>query len=297
MPDETDRWEKFKARASDSVVFYHGDDCADGFTAAWSAWTVLGYDAEYIPMTYADNEVDPSDFSGMDVYVLDFSFPRQNMIEVADEASRMVVLDHHDSVRKECEGLPFCRFESDMSGAGMAWDHFREGEDVPPIVRYVEDRDLWKFDLPASEEVNAAVASYPKTFEKWSQFRHMGREFAKNMASEGRAILRSVQQRVDHVCEETRILKVPANGDVLRVPSANCPIHRSEVGGKLARRSPDGIGAVWFLSEGKVKVSLRSIPGTPDLGQIAESYGGGGHPNAAGFHVSVKTFFGDMLGD
>ena len=60
------------------LVMYHGS-CYDGFTAAWVFRKFWGNDdIEFHPMNYGDEDV--PDCKGRRVWVLDFSFPRDVMI-------------------------------------------------------------------------------------------------------------------------------------------------------------------------------------------------------------------------
>ncbi len=89
------------------LVIYHAN-CTDGFGAAFAAWLKLGDGAEYLPMNYGEVKT-PADFDmkvslaakGNDVYILDFSFPREVMDALFQHAKRVVWLDHHASVMKE----------------------------------------------------------------------------------------------------------------------------------------------------------------------------------------------------
>src|SRR6185312_2660946 len=65
---------------------------------------------------------------------------------------------------------------------------------MPDLIRYVEDRDLWRFALPDSEAVSAAIASYDQTFEEWDR---LAAAPIDDLAREGRAILRYQLRLVD----------------------------------------------------------------------------------------------------
>lgn len=90
------------------LVIYHGGGCTDGFGAAFAAWLKLGDEAEYLPMEYGEVKT-PADFDmkvslaakDNDVYILDFSFPREVMDALFKHAKRVVWLDHHAGVMKE----------------------------------------------------------------------------------------------------------------------------------------------------------------------------------------------------
>ena len=88
---------------SEPLVIYHAN-CADGFGAAFAAWLKLGDDAEYVPMQYGFTEV--PDYVEREVYMLDFSWPKDKMEDLFREAKRVVWLDHHASSRVMAE--EFC---------------------------------------------------------------------------------------------------------------------------------------------------------------------------------------------
>jgi hypothetical protein len=86
--------------------------------------------------------------------------------------------------------------------------------------------------------------------------------------------------------------------DWLAVPgiaiNANA-LFASELGNSLAEQS-GSFGLIWQLSgDGEVKASLRSKGKTLDVSVIATRYGGGGHPNAAGFRMPADQFFSEVL--
>ena len=75
---------------------------------------------------------------------------------LAARAGSTRVLDHHATAAEDLAGLPFVTIDLDRSGAVLAWEHFHPGRPVPLLLRYVQDRDLWRWALPRSREVNAA---------------------------------------------------------------------------------------------------------------------------------------------
>jgi hypothetical protein len=143
------------------VIYHH--NCIDGFTAAWCAWKVYGDSATYIPAQY--NEPAP-DVTGDDVLIVDFSYARSTLLAMRESAKSLRVLDHHKTAEEDLRGLDFCLFDMNRSGAGIAWDELKTGE-RPPLVAYVEDRDLWRFALPDSKIINAFIGSYDFSFDMW----------------------------------------------------------------------------------------------------------------------------------
>jgi oligoribonuclease NrnB/cAMP/cGMP phosphodiesterase (DHH superfamily) len=264
------------------LVIYHAD-CVDGFTAAWSAWLRLGDAATYFP---AQHGLPPPDVAGREVYVLDFSYPRELCRDLARRARSFLVLDHHKTALEELGDLPFAHLDMEQSGASLAWRHFHAGAPVPRLVLAVEDGDLWRHTLPETRSIYLRLSLEPRTFSNWSEIAQQTatQEGFHAFAEEGRALLeerefqveRLLLQRYEVVLDGERGLAV--EGD---------PFYRSELGHRLAELSGT-YGLVWYSRAGGYRVSLRSI-GDYDVERLARRFGGGGHRNAAGFTLPDRS--------
>lgn len=271
------------------MVLYHAN-CMDGFCSAWLchlAWP----DAEFVPVRYGQS---PPDVSGRDVLVVDFSYKRDVLLEMKARAHSLVVLDHHRTARDELDGLDFCTFDLEKSGARLAWDYLAgigrlprqavwqltEEEPEPHwIVDYVEDRDLWRWKQPHSRDVNAALASYDHDFRIWDA---IALQNPLQMADQGVHITRYQEKVVDDHVRNAREVELDGH----RVLAVNATTLFSEIGGRLAEGRAFGI--CWFVrQDGKAQVSLRSRDGGVDVSEVARRFGGGGHPRAAGFTVDA----------
>lgn len=283
-----------------TICIYHGG-CADGFTAAWVVRNALGdgANAVFIPAKYGDA---PPDVNGAHVVIVDFSYPRDVLFEMAGRARSVLVLDHHKTARDDLAELPephedywqnknaygpgdsdpVAIFDMDRSGAQIAWDFFNPGQTPPPLVDFVADRDLWRWNLPDSRPINAVIQSWLQTFRAWDQLNDRIRDDVSQgfVAAEGIAVLRAEQKMVDDIIADTaRPMKIAGR----TVNVANCPrALASVVAGTLAE--DHDFGACYVdTPDGRV-FSLRSRgDGAADVSAIAKSYGGGGHPKAAGF--------------
>lgn len=189
-----------------------------------------------------------------------------------------------------CGAPIYCLFDMERSGAGIAWDVFHPGKPRPSLVDYVEDRDLWRFKLPASREVHAWCGSYPLTLEAREKLVHQmvgeGVGYGNKDVSDwpsartGAAILRYHDRLVADVVRVA--LTEEIGGHV--VPSVSCPnlALAPDVGQELAKGQP--FAAVWHdRPDGTRYVSLRSDEDGLDVSEVAAKYGGGGHKHAAGF--------------
>lgn len=279
------------------LVIYHAN-CWDGFCAAWVARKALG-DIEAVPAHYGSP---PPDASGRETYILDFSYSLETMADMASAASSLTVLDHHKTAERALADLEAmfithnmagrARYEPDKSGARMAWEFFGfiggwEGMASPWLVDYTEDRDLWRHALPASQNINAALRSYPLDFTLWDEFHDAvgQREMFKR---EGEAIRRRERQIVNDHVRNARIVSFsllvggPVQADDAQVPVVNATTLFSEIAGELAKGHP--FAACYFdRQDGKRQWSLRSTPDGVDVSEIAKAHGGGGHKHAAGF--------------
>lgn len=262
------------------LVLYHGQ-CADGFGAAWAAQLCLGDRAEYLPVQYG---MIPPDVTGVQrLYILDFSYPLETMERLASRVESVTVIDHHASAepvlqqfRHSVGGVGDVIFDSNASGSVLAWKFFHPRKPVPQLLLYVQDRDLWRWKLPDSREVSAALRSYPFDFEVWNRLAGN----SGGLIDEGRTILRYQAQQVAAHIKNARLQVVAGH----EVPVVNATTLMSEIGEALCTQFPDApFSASYFVrKDGKRIWSLRSRGGF-DVGALAKTQGGGGHPAAAGF--------------
>jgi oligoribonuclease NrnB/cAMP/cGMP phosphodiesterase (DHH superfamily) len=257
------------------LVIYHSS-CTDGFGAAFAAWLARGSKAEYVSAKY--NEP-PPDVTGRNVLIVDFSFRRKVLLEMASKARSILVLDHHKSAMEELQDLDFVHFDMSCSGAMLSWAFFHPDEHPPQLIRYIQDRDLWQWRLPSSREFSAGLLNVPFDFEEYR--RYAQDSAVQLLINEGAGIVRYIDREVERLCKHAadRRLRVAPH---LKCKVINTSNWVSEVGAKL---SEDADAAVmWYLDHrtDRWRVSMRSRPGV-DVAEIAKHYGGGGHEQAAGF--------------
>lgn len=300
-----------------TYVLYHGN-CPDGFGAAFAAWLRLQNEAEYIPVNYGKPM--PEMEQGATVYIVDFSFPRMDLIALEDRTKKLVVLDHHATAEKDLAGLPFCTFDMNKSGAVLTCEYFHgdsikcEVGQLGEFFAYLQDRDLWQFKLPQSREVSMAVRSYPYDFKVWSDLSGLtvqGQIYEApgicidRLKKEGIACRRLTEQQVDNMAKHhrwayldtktksisfTEKLEPGGNGDpmvpshVEIMPVSNATVFFSEVGERLLELNPSAECAAYYSdrNDGKRQWGLRSRAGF-DCSVIAKAFGGGGHKQASGF--------------
>ncbi len=280
------------------TCFYHAG-CPDGLGAAWAVWRAWGPGARYLPRGHEDVAL-AGDHEGSLVVFVDIAPGNEELRALAQHAAKLIVLDHHVTARERFEndlGLQNAvagrghqiQFDLSHSGAILAWRHFHPEEPAPDLLRYVEDQDLWSWKLPASEEVNAAIASYPRDFESWDE---LATRPIEELAAEGTPILRATRIEVERALQSAHPVTVGSR----RAEAVNASLHRSKIGHELAKRAAFKLpwGLVYRITSERVDVSLYSI-GELDVAKVAQAYGGGGHANASGFNVTLQRWMDEFV--
>ena len=264
------------------LCIYHGN-CADGFGAAWVFKRYADREFDFHPGVYQDA---PPDVTGRDVYLVDFSYKRAVVEQMCQHATRVVLIDHHKTAlddlaplieQKAIESL----VSLEHSGAVLAWKYWDvPNTTMPQLLHHIEDRDLWRFALARTREIQANVFSYPYDFEVWDE---LMKADPQTLADQGAAIERKHHKDIAELVKVCR-REMTIGGIV--VPVASLPYTlTSDAGHLMATEHASKIGVCyWDTPDGRV-FSLRSTDDGPDVSEIAKKYGGGGHSHASGFRV------------
>lgn len=263
------------------LVIYHGN-CADGFSAAWCFWRKYGNDAEYVAGVY---QQEPPDVTGRCVYLVDFSYKRDVVLRMLGSAEHIVLIDHHKTALEDLAGIQSEKFSTftdlERSGATLAWDFLFPGEPKPLLLGHVEDRDLWRFRLPHTREIQANIFSYEYTFDTWDKLMSANQAELMQMTAAGAAIERKHHKDIAELVSVCKRRLVIAGHDV---PVASLPYTLSSDAGHLMAQGEPFAACYWDTSDGRT-FSLRSSDDGLDVSEVAKLYGGGGHKRAAGFKV------------
>jgi uncharacterized protein len=277
---------------SHPIVLFHSQ-CMDGLVAAWVAWRRYFERAEYIPVRYGQK---PPDCSDRLVYVLDFCYSPEDTAALADQASRVIIMDHHktsiDRFEQGWKPRPDVEtiFDLGRSGAGITSDYFNAQARVW-IVDYAEDRDLWRWKLPHSREINALLAASclgkPPTeaFHLLNELRGLS---MKQVIAQGTGAQLQIECYARQVATEAQRITFAGHANIplvnLPKPMASEVLHAL-----LDDRTPFAAG--WRQEGTQAVFSLRSAngPDSFDVAKLAERFGGGGHRNAAGFSMTFHA--------
>lgn len=268
-----------------TICIYHAN-CCDGMGAAWVVHRALneGDDIEFIPATY---QAELPDVTGAHVIIVDFSYKQDQMRELAAQAESILVLDHHKTALQELaplleDGIIQGKFDMNHSGAMLAWMWFFPQVEPPALIKHIQDRDLWRFDLPGTREIQSALYSFPMDFETWDMLMSIDTSI---LYKQGIAIDRAHKKNVQGLVEFVSYRDTIAGFDV---PVLNCNyMFASDAGHELAKG--ESFSATYYDTEENRKYSLRSSEdGGIDVSEIAAKFGGGGHRHAAGFKIPLS---------
>lgn len=226
---------------------------------------------------------------GKRVFIVDFSFSREELLNLS-AGREVVVYDHHKTAAEEISDLPFVTFDTDRCGSMIAWNALFPDKPAPDILNYVQDRDLWKWELEDSREVSAALRAMVRTpadaLRLLVRSRNSLVSIVPDLAKRGRTVLDYQEAAMEKDLERVRMIAFMD----YHVPIVNTAHLISETVGKLAENHPFAVG--YFDTADDRVFSLRSRNDGVDVSAIAKRFGGGGHRNAAGFTVALTAIHG-----
>lgn len=262
--------------------------CNDGRWAAHVAQLYHGKDN--VEIYYANYGDPPPSVEGRHVVITDFSYPRDILLKMKEAAASLHVLDHHASAQRNLEGLDFCTFDMNHSGAVLAWKFYFPHEEVPDILKHVEDYDLWRFNYPLTQAIIKGMYAdwdEDKALEGLAASR--GADLIPYYGDMGLVLLRKQETDLARLAKRAHRMLVCG----YNIPAVNTTEYYSELGGLLARGEPFSL--CYSLKEDGETVALsfrsqvKSEPQAVDVSKIAEAFNGGGHPGASGGRTDMLT--------
>lgn len=288
LPDDKD---------TNPLILYHGGQCSDGFAAALCAWLFFHGQGEYVPMNYGDS------FPRVDnraVYILDFSLPAADLLEIDARAKSVVLLDHHQTAAINLDNVEltngFIHIDMAKSAARLAWEFFHFDQPAPALIRFVEDRDLWRWRYPETHAFTSHLDLEPMDFSHWSAITSMhGREFNEYVRL-GQAMHSKFMHMAQIIAKDAK--PVVVNSEEGLMVGAPAMFH-NELGERLAQQSKT-YALMWSIDGDHINVALRSKDDYNTL-NMAHSMGGGGHKRASFFNLPMSALMdlidGRVTGD
>lgn len=288
-------------------VVSHGPNCLDGIAAAV---VVARYyrDARVLPQFSSNAMIDdtllrlPQAAGGteQEVWITDISWTDpavdRHLQDLVDAGTRLFWIDHHRSAleryRRGKVNVQFTDIvlSEAFAATRLTFDYLHARlQDTPRrnewfaaaqhLVAMVDDNDRWIHRVPGSRELGLIVsvlgpAAYGELLNIDPEVRYTPR------MQEAQRQLGDELQRTFEIAERSRLVRhVPRRA--LSIVTAVCHGYPSEVADAWGKSMTN---TVFALFDGRsLSVSLRRSPDcTVDLSELAQRFGGGGHPAAAG---------------
>jgi oligoribonuclease NrnB/cAMP/cGMP phosphodiesterase (DHH superfamily) len=271
------------------TVLYHGD-CVDGFASAFCCWLYNKNQKKtkkitYIPCQY---QKPPPTLNNKNILMCDFSY-KYDTLKYLLKSNNMIILDHHHSAEKDLKSIPNENkiFNSKHSGAYITWAYFFGEENVPMMIRYIQENDLCKKSIPNVRQFTSYIFSIQKTFDNYEKL--LDDNYVQNTVIPlGDGMMRQNDSYINDGVKKIATNFILLDNNLYFVGTVNTSILKSEIGNAFLISNPDvNFALSYSINEytGETYISLRSNNMGTDVGEIASKFGGGGHRNSAGLTV------------
>ncbi len=283
----------------DIVMFHY--PCQDGLGSAWVVQKYHlenNFNIELYPIAHGKT-IDINMLKNKKIIMCDYSPPIDILKQIEQDAQSITILDHHITAQNALETKPYALFDMSKSGAGLTWEWFYPETPMPKFIQMIQDRDLWKWEIPESKEFTAGLATMCATIDStnfsalFDIFTQMHSEPAKVQFYKdlGKIMCTITDNKAKSLGDDhmSTINNFVFENKTYRVCVVNCFSDiTSEVGNYISKSDQIDFAVLWrhHNPSGDFYVSLRST-GNINVSTIAKAFGGGGHPNAAGFNTKI----------
>jgi oligoribonuclease NrnB/cAMP/cGMP phosphodiesterase (DHH superfamily) len=273
------------------IVIYHGG-CVDGYGAA------LAVNQYYKRNNIVKNIIyfpgyfnsPPPNVQNKNVLICDFSYSKDITLNLISQAQNLLILDHHKSAEMNLRDIPDENKVFDMthSGAYITWKYFFGDEEVPLLIKYIEDNDIWLKQMPYTQEVTSYIQSLPFEFTEYEKL--LDENYIKNtVIPSGIGMYKQNEYYIKQAVKRATPKFVLIDNKYYFGCFLNTSVLKSEIGSKVfSEYTLCDFSAMYNINDNKPETffSLRSEDNKADVSVIALKYGGGGHRNAAGLTVN-----------
>ena len=282
---------------------YH-KNCLDGMASAtvverWSEENCeVPYEFIRVPMDYGDEL--PEAEEGSLLFVVDFSISVEQIIIMESKAIGVRMFDHHiSSINKyngDCLLYDYSPgftteviLDTTRSGCQITWDTLYPNLPRPPYVKYIGDRDLWLFEHENTESYCRALVCGIDRPKVWDQLLSLTEE---SLVESGTSLLADDATKISwHLQNTVRMASVEPGLNIMfcNVPRYLTSEHNNTLLKSLSTKPnklvrTDIVASYYDTKDHRV-IRFNSLKGGPDVSEIAERLGGGGHVNSASVKV------------
>ena len=247
------------------------------------------------------------------VFVLDFSWPLDDMLALHGAAEQLTWIDHHpqpvkdgrryvDAVNERGDTGAITVLRTDRCGAWLTWEELRDAfivRQMPFVIELVDDYDRWVHALNETKAFKNGVDALAQGHgAAWSEWEGLLAEHSTHPNSRSGDVIRTGKILLLAQAERVRMVTknaIPVTIDGIDAMKVNASCDFNEIADALGHLAP----VVWIWQaivkddggerRPAILNSLRSRKGGVDVGEIAKRRGGGGHPSAAGWVCPTET--------
>ena len=294
---ETQYWQEIrdskdlKAEEIDTVIYH--SPCPDGMGAAYGVW-------KYFQLNHPDKEVNfipanigslpPDGLEGKNVLITDYSYRKDTLLKLIEKTNKLLVIDHHKTAEKDLVDIDnkYKIFDMKHSGAMLTWFFLFDTEPCI-MLRYIEDRDIWKNELPNINEFAVWWDTIPMEFEQYDKYSN-NELFLEMIATKGKIFLELNNHYIKKAVEHSKPKFCTLKNKHYFVAYVDSSVCKSDVGNRIFEKYPlIDFSAVYSINGDTTLFSLRSTNKHVDVSEVAFSLSGGGHRNASGVKVEYAT--------
>jgi oligoribonuclease NrnB/cAMP/cGMP phosphodiesterase (DHH superfamily) len=223
------------------------------------------------------------------VWVVDFSFTRKEMVFLSNNYD-LIWIDHHASALRKMDGVPRNGTqivgdtpEHSVSACEQTWAYIAGPADpYPKAVQLLGRYDVWDH---RDEEVlpfqyGMRLTDTDPHVELWKDLFESNRD-VDGIIGRGRTVL-EYERQTNIVYMRGMHYEAEFEGHPVIV--ANKPYSNSTVFDGFYNPGKHDFMILFGVKPGEIKYTLYCVKPEIDVSKIAEKYGGGGHPGAAGFY-------------
>lgn len=281
------------------IGIYH-KDCIDGTTAA----AVLLKKFPKVILHPLSHRYTPKELgtivketnAATIIFIVDFSLREGDTEKLIAKTKEVINIDHHIGAEEKLRALDKKHqtftyiFDNDRSGASLTWIYFYGKKNIPKIIQYVEDSDLFRFSLGnKTRYASSYLYSLSGKPREILSLIKKGEGAVKKILQKGKMIW-------EYRDELAKLLLKTVNPFTIKIGKYIVPVHntpeflRSDVGNALAVKLKKTV-ATFVINDDTVRFHFRGTNDhTPSALDLAKILGGGGHRNAAGAAVYLKDF-------
>ena len=293
-----------------------------GLACGYAAWNKLRLSAEYVSLDYGQ---ELPNLDGIDMlYILGYSltidqleFLRSNKIQtviIDDKNHSLYIKLFYDQLgikveKEEIDVVVSNDFEdenttqirylinSNKSSIRSCWEHFNPGYDLPKVLKYIEDRHLWKFEYIESRNLYYGLISQSVNNNyNWWHTLCISENLLNFILQKGNTISEymDVTNR-EFVLNENNFNYRYLDGKKVAIFTYTTDISNLSKEIFKLKEDVDVVLGIKLISNNRTRLELRSRKDTVDVGELARKFGGGGKTNTAGIILSSESYYHDFF--